>query len=216
MTTAAVTQPRTLADVLPHPTDRTMSIVRDAALVVGFAALTAILAQVKFNLGFTPVPITGQTFAVLLAGTTLGWQRGAASQALYWIAGLFMPVAWYAQDDTPGREAGWDVATGTTAGYFLGFVVAAALVGYLAERRQDRSLATSIPAMLAGTAVIYLFGVLWLAYKLNIPVEGGVDGANAIAYGLTPFLVGDLVKLLFVGAITPLAWNFVDKGDETV
>ncbi len=208
MTNAAVVAPRTLADALPHPSDRTLSVVRDVALVVGFSVLTAVAAQFSIHLGFTPVPITGQTFVVLLSGTALGWQRGLASQALYWIAGLAMPFAWYSEG-----THGWSTGTGSTAGYLFGFVVAAGLVGYLAERRQDRNLATSIPAMLAGTAVIYFFGVLWLAYKLNVPIEGS-DGANAIAYGVTPFLVGDLFKLIVAGALTPLAWNFIDKRDE--
>lgn len=205
--------PRTLVDVIPRPADRVGWLARDAALVAGFAVLTALLAQVRIELGFTPVPITGQTFAVLLAGTALGWQRGALSQAVYWIAGIFMPVAWYADDRSGSSiEAGWQLATGTTAGYLAGFVLAAAIVGYLAERGQDRELATSVPAMLAGTAVIYTCGVLWLAYKLDIAVSPTGDGElNAISLGLTPFLVGDTIKLLLAGALTPIAWCAVER-----
>ncbi|HWL44309.1 MAG TPA: biotin transporter BioY [Ilumatobacter sp.] len=207
---APTVSPRTLADVIPTPTERTRRIALEIALVAGFAVLTALAAQVRFSLGFTPVPITGQTFAVLLAGTALGWQRGLASQALYWVAGIVMPFAWYA-DDTSGSSisAGWNIATGTTAGYLAGFVLAAALVGYLAERGQDRNVATSIPAMLAGTAVIYTCGVLWLAYKLNVPVANG--DRNAIEMGLTPFLVGDAIKLTAAGLLTPLAWRAVQR-----
>ncbi|MGB1724043.1 MAG: biotin transporter BioY, partial [Ilumatobacteraceae bacterium] len=150
MSTAALA-PRTLADLLPAPTVASQRITRDAALIGGFAALTAVLAQVKFSLGFTPVPITGQTLATLLAGTVLGWKRGAASQFVYWVAGIFMPFAWYANDETGSSiSAGWNYAIGTTAGYMVGFVLAAALVGALAERGQDRDLMTSVPAMLAG------------------------------------------------------------------
>ncbi len=210
MTIAASVGPRTMVDVIPVPSQRSMQIVRDIALVVGFSVLTAVFAQIKFNIGFTPVPITGQTFAVLLSGTALGWKRGAASQGLYWVAGIFMPVAWYAGD------GGWESATGTTAGYLFGFVVAAALVGYLAEHQQDRTLATSVPAMLAGTVVIYTFGVLWLSYKLNVPVATGDPTANGIGYGVAPFLVGDFVKMLLAGAVTPAAWSFIDKGDNSV
>jgi biotin transport system substrate-specific component len=201
---AVAATPRTLADVIPMPGDRVARIAREVALVGGFAVLTAVFAQLKITLGFTPVPITGQTFAVLLAGTVLGWQRGLASQALYWAVGIVVPFAWYAEG-----THGWQVAHGTTAGYLGGFVIAAAVVGYLAERGQDRSIATSIPAMLAGTAVIYVCGVLWLAYKLNVPVADGET--NAIELGLTPFLVGDALKLTAAGLITPLAWQAVDR-----
>ncbi len=210
MSQAFATTPRTLSDLIPVPAERTMRIARTVALVVGFAVLTAVLAQVRFRLSFTPVPITGQTLGVLLAGTTLGWQRGLASQLLYWVAGVFMPFAWYADDKTGTSIAkGWEVATGSTAGYLFGFVVAAAAVGYLAERRQDRDFATSIPAMLAGTAIIYVCGVVWLAHSLGIPVANG--DANAIGYGLTPFLIGDALKLLIAGSLTPLAWKLSSR-----
>ncbi len=210
MSQAFAPTPRTLSDLIPVPAERTMRIARTVALVVGFAVLTAVLAQIRFRLSFTPVPVTGQTLGVLLAGTALGWQRGLASQLLYWVAGVFMPVAWYADDKTGTSIAkGWDVATGSTAGYLFGFVVAAAAVGYLAERRQDRDFATSIPAMLAGTAIIYVCGVVWLAHSLGIPVANGE--ANAIGYGLTPFLIGDAIKLLIAGGLTPLAWKLSSR-----
>lgn len=203
---------RTLADVVPVPAERTRRIAREVALVAGFAVLTALCAQVRFNLSITPVPFTGQTFAVLLAGAVLGWQRGLASQAVYWLVGIFMPVAWYADDHSGASvSAGWKLATGTTAGYLAGFVLAAAVVGYLAERGQDRDIATSIPAMLAGTALIYVCGVTWLAYKLNVPVAGADGEPNAIAYGLTPFLIGDALKLTAAGLATPLAWGAVQR-----
>ncbi|NBV03820.1 MAG: biotin transporter BioY [Acidimicrobiia bacterium] len=209
MSTAALA-PRTLADLLPAPTVASQRITRDAALIGGFAALTAVLAQVKFSLGFTPVPITGQTLATLLAGTVLGWKRGAASQFVYWVAGIFMPFAWYANDETGSSiSAGWNYAIGTTAGYMVGFVLAAALVGALAERGQDRDLMTSVPAMLAGTAVIYTCGVGWLAIKLDIPVATGET--NAIGLGLVPFLIGDAIKLIIAGAAAPAVWRILKR-----
>ena len=209
MSTAALA-PRTLADLLPAPTVASQRITRDAALISGFAALTAVLAQVKFSLGFTPVPITGQTLATLLAGTVLGWKRGAASQFVYWVAGIFMPFAWYANDETGSSiSAGWNYAIGTTAGYMVGFVLAAALVGALAERGQDRDLMTSVPAMLAGTAVIYTCGVGWLAIKLDIPVATGET--NAIGLGLVPFLIGDAIKLIIAGAAAPAVWRLLKR-----
>lgn len=210
MNIAAIQRPRTLADVIPQPTDRVRNHLRTAALIGGFAALTAVFAQIRFNLTFTPVPVTGQTFAVLLAGAVLGWQKGIASQAAYWLVGIVMPIPWYSDDQTgTSIREGWNVATGNTAGYFAGFLVAAGIVGYLAERGQDRDIATSVPAMLAGTVAIYVCGVTWLAYKLNIPIANGE--ANAIAYGLTPFLIGDFIKLIAAGLLTPLAWRGVDR-----
>ncbi|HSG79447.1 MAG TPA: biotin transporter BioY [Acidimicrobiia bacterium] len=173
--------------------------VTTAALVVGFALLTALAAQIEIPLWFTPVPITGQTFAVLLAGAALGMKLGAASQALYWGLGA-VGLPFYS-----GGEGGWTVATGATAGYLVGFVVAAALVGALAERKQDRSVLTAVPAFLAGSALIYLFGVTWLMFDL------GVDSTRALELGMTPFVVGDLVKIALAGLALPAAWRLVDR-----
>lgn len=214
MSHAHVLAPRTLSDLIPTPTERVARITRDVALVAGFAVLTAVLAQVRFHLSFTPVPVTGQTLGVLLAGTSLGWSRGGLSQLVYWVMGIVAPVAWYADDSTGSSVTeGWRVATGSTAGYFVGFVVAAAAVGYLAEKRQDRALSTSIPAMLAGTAIVYACGVLWLAHSLDIPVANGE--ANAIGYGLTPFLIGDTIKLLVAGSLAPLAWKAASRSGSS-
>jgi len=194
----AITTPATvtLADrLLPARWGR-VSWVRSATLVLAFALLTALFAQFKITLGFTPVPITGQTFAVLVSGAALGLRRGAASQALYWLLGL-VGLPFYS-----GGAHGWKVASGATFGYFVGFVVAAALVGALAERRQDRTLLTSLPAMLAGSAVIYALGAGWLAHKLNLTAP------KALEFGVTPFLIGDMLKAVLAGGLTPLAWRF--------
>lgn len=200
----------TLASYIPTPTARVGRIARTVALVVGGAVLTALFAQIRVVLPFTPVPITGQTLSVLLVGTVLGWQRGMLSQLLYWVAGVFMPIPWYANDTTGASiTEGWNVAVGPTAGYLAGFVLAAGAVGYLAERGQDRSLATSIPAMLAGTAVIYVCGAVWLAYSLNIPIANGET--NALALGVVPFLVGDMIKMLIAGLAAPAAWLAVRR-----
>lgn len=173
---------------------------RTAALVVGGALLTAAAAQLTIRLPFTPVPITGQTFAVLLVGGALGMRRGSASLLLYVALGA-AGLPFYAEG-----EGGWTAATGSTAGYLVGFVLAAALVGRLAERGQDRRMDTSVPAMLAGTALIYLCGVTWLAHSL------GVDSTTAMEYGLTPFVIGDLLKLALAGAALPAAWRLVGRG----
>lgn len=202
MATAAA--PLTLSDLLPRTSDRTRSALRTAVLVLAAALLTAAAAQYHLTLPFTPVPITGQTFAVMLTGAALGWRKGAAGQALYVVLGLFLPF--YSE-----HKHGWKVLSGATGGYLIGFIFAAALIGFLAERRQDRNLATSIPAMLAGSAVIYLFGVLWLAHKLNVPVSNGT-AKDGLAYGFTPFVVGDLAKLAVAGVLTPAAWKLTKKG----
>jgi biotin transport system substrate-specific component len=184
------------------PNDRVRAVVRHVALIAGFALVTAALAQWQFRLWFTPVPITGQTLGVLLAGGALGWRDGAASQLLYWVLGLVLPF--YA-----GGTHGWSQATGATFGYFVGFVVAAAVVGYLAERRQDRNLATSWSAMALGSVIIYVFGAGWLAHSLGVPVASG--DSNALSMGVTPYLAGDLVKMLVAGALLPATWKLVER-----
>jgi biotin transport system substrate-specific component len=169
------------------------------AMVVGFALLTAAASQVRIPLPFTPVPVTGQTFAVLLAGAALGSRSGAASQALYISLGL-VGFPFFA-----GGNGGWEYATGPTLGYLIGFVVAAAVVGYLAEQRKDRAVATALPAFLSGTAVIYLFGVGWLMASLQMGF------GDAVSKGLLPFLVGDALKIALAGTLVPAAWKLVGE-----
>lgn len=179
---------RVIAGVLPRRGVVTL------LLVVGSALLTALAAQIRIPLPFTPVPITGQTFAVLLSGAALGSGAGAAGQAMYVVLGLFMPF--YA-----GGASGWEHATGSTGGFLVGFVVAAWVVGKLAEGRQDRTVSTAIPAFLTGTIVIYLFGVPWLARALD------VSWVRATELGLAPFVVGDLAKAALAGLALPAAWR---------
>ncbi len=172
------------------------SRVATASLVVSFALLTAIAAQIRIPLPFTPVPITGQTFAVLLAGAALGRYAGAASQGLYIILGLFLPF--YA-----GGASGWSYATGATGGFLLGFVASAWIVGYLAEQHQDRRVSSAIPAFLTGSVVIYLCGVPWLASVLD------VSWTRAVELGVAPFVLGDLIKVALAGALLPATWRLV-------
>jgi biotin transport system substrate-specific component len=170
-----------------------------AVLIAGFALLTAAAAQVRVPLPFTPVPVTGQTLAVLLAGAALGSRAGAASQSLYVLLGLGgLPFF-------QGGNGGWSYATGPTLGYLVGFVVAAAAVGYLAERKQDRSVATAWPAFLAGTSLIYLFGVGWLTVSLQ------TDLSDALVKGMAPFVVGDLLKVALAGTLLPAVWKLVGE-----
>ncbi len=172
-----------------------------ATLVVGFALLTALAAQISIPLGFTPVPITGQTFAVLLTGAVLGSRAGAASQVLYVGMGA-VGLPFYADG-----AGGWEAATGATAGYLVGFVAAAYLVGALAERKQDRHLATSVGAFLTGNLVIYLLGVAWLMRTFSWDLATGVEK------GMAPFLIGDTVKILIAAGLMPLAWRLTNRPD---
>lgn len=173
--------------------------VTTALLVVGFALLTAAAAQFTIPLPFTPVPITGQTFAVLLTGAALGSTAGASSQFLYVAMGA-IGLPFYADG-----ASGVSVVQGATGGYLIGFIVAAAIVGKLAERRQDRTVATAVPLFLLGSVIIYLLGVPWLANQL------GVSGVEAIGLGMAPFVVGDLIKVALAGLLLPAAWKLVDK-----
>ena len=174
-----------LADLLPG------AAVRDGLLVVGAAAFIGLLAQISIPLSFTPVPITGQTLGVLLAGTALGWWRAGAALVLYAVAGV-AGVPWFA-----GHSSGYASAS---FGYIVGFVAAAVLCGYLAGRGADRSVLRSLPAMIAAEVVIYAFGLTWLAIDLHL-------GASAtIAAGLTPFLAGDAIKAAIAAGLLPAAW----------
>ena len=204
MTTSLTIAPqRVLADLIVQPTTRVRAIVRDALLVVGFALLTAAAAQIEIQLGFTPVPLTGQTFAVLLSGAVLGMRRGALSQSVYWMAGL-TGLPFYS-----GGAGGWKSGTGATLGYLVWFIVAAGAIGYLAEKKQDRNFATSLPAMLLGSTLIYTCGAAWLTTYLNIGFATGET--NAIALGVAPFLVGDVIKALLAAACTTGVWAAINK-----
>jgi biotin transport system substrate-specific component len=174
-------------------------ILTDVALVVAGAALVALAAQWEIKLWFTPVPITGQTFAVLLVGASLGWLRGGASLLLYFLVGLAgAPV--YA-----GGEGGWEWVKGATGGYLVGFIFAAALTGWLAQRRWDRRFSSAVAAMLTSSVVIYALGLPWLAHVANLGLEDTLEA------GLYPFVVGDLLKLYLAGALLPGAWRLVER-----
>ena len=193
------TTPETLYFSPRFALPRVSPLARTLIGIIGFAALTALAAQIRFSLPWTPVPITGQTFAVLLAGAALGARAGALSQILYVVVGAFgAPV--YAD-----AQGGWHAASGSTAGYLVGFVLSAAIVGALAERHQDRSLLTSVPAMLTGTAVTYLTGAAWLAHSIH------VSAAKAVELGVAPFLIGDAVKLVLAAGLLPAAWRLARR-----
>lgn len=174
-------------------------ILTDALLVLAGTTLVALAAQVSIPLPFTPVPITGQTFAVVLVGASLGAVRGFSSLLLYWLVGIAgAPV--YAD-----QTHGWEKFMGPTGGYIIGFVVAAAVTGWLAERRWDRRLSSSITAMLTGNVIIYLAGLPWLAAEIDTNLEGTLEA------GLYPFVIGDLLKLYLAGVLLPGAWRLVER-----
>jgi biotin transport system substrate-specific component len=176
------------------------SRVTSVLLVVGAASLTALAAQWEIPLPFTPVPITGQTFAVLLTGAALGMTLGAAGQLLYVGAGAVgLPV--YA-----GGAAGWEEAqAGGTTGYLIGFIVAAGVVGYMAERRQDRTFPTMFTAFILGSFIIYAFGVAGLMILLDMTFT------EAVVAGVVPFVLGDIIKAAAAGLLLPGAWKLVGE-----
>ncbi|HUY61307.1 MAG TPA: biotin transporter BioY [Candidatus Dormibacteraeota bacterium] len=187
--TAERVRPPVLADLLPG------ARVRDALLVVGYAALVGLTAQVVLRLPFTPVPITGQTFGVLLGGMAVGWRRAGLGMALYLLAGLG-GLPWFA-----AGSGGWAVAASPTIGYLVAFVVAGPAVGWLAGHRADRHPAATVLAMAVGTALIYGGGVTGLMITLHL------DLSRAVVLGVLPFLVGDTLKAVMAAILLPGAWR---------
>lgn len=177
---------------------RTAEWIRSLLLIVSGSLLIAILAQVKIVLPFTPVPITGQTFGVLLIGAALGSKRGAAAMVLYITEGA-MGLPFFA-----GGGSGPGILTGATAGYLIGFVGAAYVAGWLAEQGLERSVRTSIIPFLVGTLIIYACGVAWLSIMLG-------SFSKAVTLGIVPFLLGDTIKLIAASLVLPAAWKLVKE-----
>ena len=190
--TLAPRRPLVLADLVPR------SLTRDAALVLTAALLTAACAQVAVPVPGSPVPVTGQTFAVMLTAAALGARRGALGQALYVALGLALPF--YSEG-----ESGLDVILGATGGYLLGFVLAAWVVGALAERRADRAPRTALPTFAVGHAIIFALGVPWLAVAAGLPV------GEALEAGLLPFIPGGILKALLAAGLLPAAWALAGR-----
>jgi biotin transport system substrate-specific component len=172
----------------------TLPIWRDIFLITSGSLLVAIFAQIAIPLPFTPVPMTGQTFAVLLVGAALGSKRGAASLGLYTLEGaLGLPVFAAARSGL----------TSATAGYLFGFVAAAYIIGLLAEHGLDRSWRTSLVPFFIGSIVIYLFGATWLGVYLHL------DIFHTLQLGVVPFLPGDVLKMAAAALALPAAWKMV-------
>ncbi|WP_255658804.1 biotin transporter BioY [Actinoplanes sp. L3-i22] len=172
------------------------SVARDVILTVGAAGAVGLAAQIAIPVPGSPVPITGQTFAVVLAGAVLGPGRGAAGMLLYAVAGA-LGVPWFA-----GGSSGWPIATG---GYLLGFIVAAALVGQLAALGADRRPGYTIGLMFLGNLLIYLIGVPWLALMTTM------DLPEAFGKGVVPYLLGDVLKIMLAAAVLPGAWHLLNR-----
>jgi len=175
---------------------------RAILLMLAGSAFVALSAQLQVPLW--PVPMTGQTFAVLIVGVAYGWRLGAATLLLYMAEGA-MGIPVFAK-----AAAGPAVLMGPTGGYIMGFILAAAIIGYLAERGWDRNVWSMALAMAIGNLAIYLLGLPWLAvYLAGVGVEQPV--AAAIAGGLTPFLLGDALKLALAACLLPAMWKLIGR-----
>lgn len=189
--------------VVPRGQTRASTLVRDILLILAGTAVVSLLAQV--SIPWYPVPFTGQTLAVLLVGGMLGALRGALALAVYFAIGaLGAPIF-------SEQAGGWDIITGATGGYIIGFILAAGVVGWLCERGADRRVVSMIGALLLGNVLIYAIGVPWLANWS--PAGDGVTLGWSQAYelGVQPFILGDLIKLAIVAAILPAGWALLQR-----
>jgi biotin transport system substrate-specific component len=174
-------------------------LLTDALLALGGAAFIGLLAQISYQPSFTPVPYTMQTFGVLLVGAAYGLRLGAVTSALYVLLGI-VGVPLYAE-----QKHGWDVFKGATGGYLVGFILAAALTGWLAQRGWDKRFASSVTMMLTGNVVIYACGAVWLHHYLH------ANWNTTLTDGVYYFVPGDLVKLYLAAAALPGAWKLVQR-----
>jgi biotin transport system substrate-specific component len=190
MSSVALAPRRVLADLLPG------GAVRDVALVAGSAAFVGLSAQIAVPLPFTPVPLSGQTFAVLLSVAALGPARGALGMLVYAVAGI-AGLPWFA-----GHQSGWAMPS---FGYVLGFVLAAVVVGALARRGADRTVARTAGLMVVGNLAVYAVGVPWLMASV------GTGLGRALVLGVVPFLVGDAIKIALAALVLPGTWRLVRR-----
>ncbi len=245
MQATATAQPDVLADLL-YPRKWAQSfearIAREAILTVGFAGFVALCAQIVVRLSFTTVPITGQTFAVLVTGGALGAWRGAGALTIYMVAGFFMPVLAPAAPSALVKTSSvhfilpwsgvhafpWDITSG---GYIVGFILAAFIVGWFAQKGWDRKPGLPVVSgMLLSNALLYVPGLLWLGYLISsgwvhpvaqkpladlitYPGGGAINGSveKTMVGGLYPFILGDLIKLGLAALVLPGAWGLVQR-----
>jgi len=192
----------TVADLL-RPAEKRSAVFYDIALVIGGSFLIALFAQLKVLLPFSPIPVTAQTFAVLMIGALYGANRGSLSALAYIIEGaLGLPIFAFG--------GGFVELLGPTGGYLIGFIPAAYLTGYLAQKGWDRRIGTTILAMIFGNIIIYTFGLVWLSRLIGI-------SKSILSVGLYPFIAGDLVKIVLAAAVLPAGWKllkYIGFGDK--
>lgn len=188
----------TIADIA-RPRKQWLAALYDVIVVLAGSLLIGLSAQIAVG---WPVPITGQTFGVLMVGAVLGARRGSLCVLTYLLEGLVgLPVFSY------GR-AGLAVLAGPTGGYLVGFVGAAYVVGLLAERRWDRRFGTTIAAMALGNVVLHAAGLLWLWCLVKL-FGMQLGGRSIAAVGLYPFVVGDLLKIVLAAVLLPTVWKLL-------
>ena len=192
----SVARPLTLADVAAPRSSALMNVL----LVVAASLVTAAAAQVEIRLPWTPVPITGQSFAVLLSGLVLGSRRAFLAQMLYLSEGV-LGLPFFS-----GGAAGLAHLVGPTGGYLVAFPFAAAFTGFLAERGWDRRPVTMFLAMLAGSTIVFGLGLAQLSRF--VPAD------TLLATGLLPFVPGDLIKSALAAGIFPLVWKLVPRSGD--
>ncbi|MBZ4486492.1 biotin transporter BioY [Microbacterium sp. cx-55] len=198
---------RVLADIVARPSTRARAFAVDAALVVAGVLVVALLARVSFFIG--PVPITGQTAGVVMVGAALGARRGAASMATYLLSGLAgLPVF-------AGGVGGPLYVLAPSFGFILGFIPAAFVAGYFAERAWDRKPVLAFVGFVAASVVPFLVGVPYMALILAQVLGQSVSFASVMASGVIPFIVPGLVKAAFVAVLLPLVWTVVRKVDRS-
>jgi biotin transport system substrate-specific component len=186
------------ATVFPRSTALT-----EALFVVGGIGFISLLAQIAIPVPGSPVPVTGQTLAVLLIGTTYGARLGFITFATYILAGVAgAPI--FAPSATAANH-GLDRLLGATGGYLVGMLIASLLLGYLADRKADQKFRTSFPALLLGDLVIFTFGLAWLHASLDL------TWAATFKAGLTPFILGEALKIAITATSLPLVWRKISR-----
>ena len=186
------------ATVFPRSTALT-----EALFVVGGIGFISLLAQIAIPVPGSPVPVTGQTLAVLLIGTTYGARLGFITFATYILAGVAgAPI--FAPSATAANH-GLDRLLGATGGYLVGMLVASLLLGYLADRKADQKFRTSFPALLLGDLIIFTFGLAWLHASLDM------TWAATFKAGLTPFILGEALKIAITATSLPLVWRKISR-----
>jgi len=187
----------TVADLL-RPCEKKLAGFYDVALIIGGSLLIGLCAHVKVWLPFSPVPVTGQTFAVLMVGAMLGSRRGCLAGLAYIIEGAAgLPVF--------AAGIGSAALLGPTGGYLFSFIPAAYITGRLAEKGWDRRFATTVLAMVCGNLAIYTFGMLWLCCLTGF-------STMVLTLGLYPFIIGDLIKIILAAILLPAGWKMLGYG----